>query len=130
VGSHETERREIALIRTRLDVLYKLFSHDSRFGSDSVYRGTVRKIGRGGVMLEAELLDQRWLLGLLTGRVFMGINFHLPLQTEPVKALGRVIRVEPAEDLSSKVFYGLRFHKISREELNRGAQCVIRCQMA
>jgi len=119
----------LALVRTKLNARFRFFSRAREFDTVTVHRGTVRKIGGDGLVLEADLMKREIILGLLTGRVLIGVNLYFPLQNEPVKVLTRLVRIEPAEDKSRKVYHGLRFEKISVEDRERVRQFIFRCQL-
>ena len=128
---YERERREFVRVRAEVPVRYRFLSHDPAFEATGYTEGTTRDVSGGGVLMDAQVPDPDWIPGLLTERIFLGIELDLPGEDEPVRALTRAAWVQAeVQGDSDCCLMGLRFKEITREDLDRVFKYVIIRQLA
>lgn len=123
---YERERREFVRVKSEVAVRYRFLSHDPSFEATGYTDGTTRDVSGGGVLMVALVPDADWIPGLLTERIFLGIELDLPGGDEPVRALTRAAWVQA--DVQAKddgCLMGLRFKEITRDDLDRVFKYVI-----
>ncbi len=127
---YEKERREYVRVSTEVPVRYRFLSHDPAFPATGDYEGVTQDLSGGGLLLQATVPDPDWISGLLTERVFFGIEIDLPGDSEPVRALTRAAWVRSVEGEETACLVGLRFKEITRGDLDRIFGFVIKRKLA
>jgi c-di-GMP-binding flagellar brake protein YcgR len=123
---YERERREYVRIKAEVAVRYRFLSHDPAFEATGYTDGITRDVSGGGVLMVALVPDPDWIPGLLTERIFLGIELDLPGGDEPVRALTRAAWVQAdVEGEPDGCLMGLRFKEITRDDLDRVFKYVI-----
>jgi len=123
---YERERREFVRVKAEIPVRYRFLSHDPAFPGSEVLEGVTSDMSGGGLLLRARVPDPDWIAGLLTERIFIGIELQLPDRPEPVRALTRAAWVQAAVQGSPDLcLIGLRFKEITRADLDRVFRFVI-----
>jgi c-di-GMP-binding flagellar brake protein YcgR len=127
---YERERREFVRIRIEVPVRYRFLSHDPAFEPSEPFLGVTRDLSGGGLLLRAAVPDDDWIPGILSERIFLGVEIELEGEPQPVRALTRAawVRAE-VEGSSDGCLMGLRFKEITREDLDRVFRFVIAKQM-
>lgn len=126
---YERERREYVRVRAEVSVRYRYLSHDPAFPTSDSYAGVTTDLSGGGLLLSAKVPQADWIPGLLTERIFLGVEIDLPGQSEPVRALTRAAWVEPIDSATGECQMGLRFKEITRSDLDRVFRFVIGTEM-
>ena len=107
---YERERREFVRVRAEVPIRYRFLSHDAKFESPVAHEGNTSDLSGGGVLLRAQVPNPDWIPGLLTGRIFVGVELDLPGGEGPVRALARAAWVQASiQDSSDDCLLGLRF---------------------
>ncbi len=128
---YERERREFVRVKAEVPVRYRFLSHDPSFEATGYTEGTTRDVSGGGVLMVAQVPDADWIPGLLTERIFLGIELDLPGGDEPVRALTRAAWVQAeVQGADDGCLMGLRFKEITRDDLDRVFKYVIIRQLA
>jgi len=123
---YERERREFVRVKAEVPVRYRFLSHDPSFEATDYTDGVTRDVSGGGVLMDAQVPDPDWIPGLLTGRIFLGVELDLPGGDEPVRALTRAAWVQAdVQGDGDGCLVGLRFKEITREDLDRVFKYVI-----
>lgn len=123
---YERERREFVRVKAEVPVRYRFLSHDPAFQASQVFEGVTNDLSGGGLMLRAKVPDTDWIAGLLTERIFLGVEIQLPGASEPVRALTRAAWVQaPIQGSGDQCLIGLRFKEITRADLDRIFKFVI-----
>ena len=92
--------------------------------------GTTRDVSGGGVLMDVNVPDPDWIPGLLTERIFLGVELDLPGEDEPVRALTRAAWVQAeVQAPDDSCLMGLRFKEITRDDLDRVFKYVIMRQL-
>ena len=126
----ERERREYVRVKAQVPVRYRFLSHDPAFKPTEFTSAVTRDVSGGGILLDAPVPDPDWIPGLLTERIFLGIELDLPDEREPVRALTRAAWVQAqVQGTSDSCLIGLRFKEITRDDLDRVYKYVIGRQM-
>ncbi len=144
---YERERREFVRVKTEVAVRYRFLSHDPAFPATEHLDGETFDLSGGGLLLIGDVPDADWIPGLLTERIFLGVEVDISDDAGgPVRALTRAAWVEsapkeshgtsgPSEDPVAgskppeRCLMGLRFKEITREDLDRIFKFVISGQM-
>ena len=126
VERYESERREFIRVNVDVPVRYKFLSRVVEV-PDEVYEGVTSNLGGGGLLLVGRIPNPAWYVELLTQRIVVGVNLHLPSMTDPLKALCRVAWIEASDN--QRVAMGLKFKEISRESLDEIFRYVIKAQL-
>ncbi len=128
---YERERREYVRVKAEVPVRYRFLSHAADFEATDYTNGTTSDVSGGGVLMEVMVPDADWIPGLLTERIFLGIELDLPGEDEPVRALTRAAWVQAeVQGNGDSCLMGLRFKEITREDLDRVFKYVIMRQLA
>ena len=127
---YEKERRGFVRVSTEVAVRYRFLSHDPAFEATEGHEGVTRDLSGGGLLLEVKVGDPDWIPGLLTERVFFGVEIDLPGEAEPVRALTRAAWVQSAKGEEKSCLVGLRFKEITRADLDRIFDFVIKKKLA
>jgi c-di-GMP-binding flagellar brake protein YcgR len=127
---YERERREYVRVRADVIVRYRYLSHDPAFPTTDTFPGVTTNLSGGGLLLNAKVPQPDWIPGLLTERIFLGVEIDLPGQEEPVRALTRAAWVETIDAKTGECQMGLRFKEITRSDLDRVFRFVIGTELA
>jgi len=126
---YERERREYVRVQAEVNIRYRYLSHDPAFPTTDAVAGTTTNLSGGGLLINATVPHSDWIPGLLTERIFLGVEIELPGQAEPVRALTRAAWVETIDAESGECQMGLRFKEITRGDLDRVFKFVIGAEM-
>ncbi len=126
---YERERREFVRVKAEVKVRYRFLSHDPAFPSTDPFDGETTNLSGGGLLLNAKVPQPEWIPGLLTERIFLGVEIDLPGQHDPVRALTRAAWVETIDAKAGICQMGLRFKEITRGDLDRIFKFVIGKEM-
>lgn len=138
---YERERREFVRVKAEVPVRYRFLSHDPAFAVSEFLTGAARDLSGGGLLLVGDIPEPDWIPGLLTERIFVGVEIELAeedprpegsrsTEGEPVRALTRASWVEAAvQGASDECLMGLRFKEITRDDLDRIFKFIIARQM-
>lgn len=127
---YERERREFVRVRVEIPVRYRFLSHDPSFDNSEPRPGVTTNLSGGGLLLAVNIPDPNLIPGLLTEKIFLGVEMDLPGQSSPVRALTRAAWVESVESEPGKYLVGLRFKEITREDQDRIFQFIIHSEMS
>ena len=142
---YERERRGFVRVKAEIPVRYRFLSQDHTFPAHARLMGAARDLSGGGVLLVGEVPEADWIPGLLTERIFVGVEIDLPAEEgrgegrgegqapapEQIRALARAAWVEVAPgEPAGRYLMGLRFKEITRDDLDRVFRFVISRQMA
>ena len=128
---YERERREFVRVKAEVPVRYRFLSHDPSFEATGYAEGVTRDVSGGGVLMDILVPDLDWIPGLLTERIFLGVELSLPGEDEPVRALTRAAWVQSdIQKAEQTCTVGLRFKEITRDDLDRVFRYVITRQLA
>ena len=116
---YEKERRGYVRVSAEVPVRYCFLSHDPEFEPTESFEGTTQDLSGGGLLLDARVPEPDWIPGLLTERIFVGVEIELPEGPEPVRALTRAAWVHSPEGQKDACLVGLRFKEITRSDLDR-----------
>lgn len=122
---YEKERREFVRVSVEVPVSYRFLSHDSSFEAPETYEGVTQDLSGGGLLLQAKVPDPDWIPGLLTERIFFGVEIRLPGCEKPVRALTRASWVQSAKGEENACLVGLRFKEITRKDMDSVFKFVI-----
>ena len=127
---YEKERREYVRVSVEVPVRYRFLSHAPAFETTHAYEGATQDLSGGGLLLQVTVPNPDWIPGLLTERIFFGIEIELPGDAEPVRALTRAAWVQSVEGDRDARLVGLRFKEITRGDLDRIFGFIIKKKLA
>ncbi len=105
----ESDRREFPRLRCKLLIRYKMLSTAVQDpGMDQVFEGTTTNLSMGGLLLTGPIPNLDWVKDLLLGRINVGLNFLLPGQEVPAKALAKISWLEAKDEEAMSFRIGLR----------------------
>jgi len=117
MSSSESDRREYPRLKRSLPLRYKFISSSIKDpGLDRVCDGSTHNISLGGLLMVGPIPKLDWLKDMLIGRISVGVNFHLPGQENPVKALTRVAWIEAMDQEALSMRMGLRIIELPAEQ--------------
>jgi c-di-GMP-binding flagellar brake protein YcgR len=124
------ERRHFIRVRAALEVRYKFLSHTADLGDigAKIYRGNTANISAGGLLLEGEIPNPKWIQHLLSGIIVIGLNIIVPYKDMPLKVLSRVKWVEASKKPGIHAL-GLEFREITSEVRDAIVRYVIMAQL-
>lgn len=106
----DSDRRDFPRMRRAVTVRYKFISSSVQDDEMAlVCEGTTHNISISGLLLVGPIPRLEWAKDLLVGRMNIGINFLLPGDGDPVKALARVAWLEARDEHALAFRMGLRF---------------------
>lgn len=95
----QDEKRRAARIKFRatdnLDVHYKFLSHAEDYQCDTIFKGVVANLSKGGALFVGPIPGPEWLTQLDTGSVLIGLNIMAP--DDRIKALSSLRWTRPVE---------------------------------
>ena len=109
----ESDRRDYPRLKRSLPLRYKFISSSNQDPAlDRICDGATHNLSLGGLLLVGPLPKLDWLKDLLIGRMNVGVNFLVPGQELPVKALTRVAWIEAVDQEAISLRMGLRILEI------------------
>jgi len=92
------------------------------------YRGIIRNISAGGVLLELDKLDKDWIDALCDGFIKLALEIKLPTAKEPVIALAKMIWISKPEEspATGRYLLGLHFVDITTDDQDKIRDCIIK----
>ena len=129
--SLKSENRKFIRVVTELSADYKFLGDESSFPDlGKMFKGTIRSIGAGGLMLCGPLADRSWIPRFIWQKIVIGVKFHPPNDERQIAALCRVAWIEDDEKGDSNdVKFGLIFREISNRDQDRVIDFVIHSYM-
>jgi c-di-GMP-binding flagellar brake protein YcgR len=114
------ERRESVRLERIIPAEYNLINDLKSIELSRKRSGIIQNISARGVRLQAEELDERWIEGLYSGMVKLGLEIKLPGGQKPIRALAKVawLTKTPQQTETGKTNYliGLEFIDITTED--------------
>jgi c-di-GMP-binding flagellar brake protein YcgR len=126
----EMERRKFARCSVALTVRYRFLSLDARQPVETEsLTGYTQNISQGGLLLIGRLPDPMWARALLKERILLTAHVQLTQAEPPVKALCRVVWLEPFRGPENLTAFGLAFREITSQDRDRVLHHILSQQM-
>jgi c-di-GMP-binding flagellar brake protein YcgR len=119
------ERRKYYRLNFELDVRYKFVSQVLQIQQNKFFEGKSNNISIGGILLKGVVPEISYISGLFLGEIRILLYIFLPLQDEPIKAIGELRHIEIVDKNIKLYTMGLEFIEITAENKNRLTEFIV-----
>ncbi len=113
------ERRKFVRLTYVLPVEFYLVSPDHQKRLTGLLQGFTRNVGKGGLCLEVNNLEERRVIMALSGQAELLLYINLPFNQSPVETYGRVTWFKKLDSYPHKFRLGISYLNIDLPEVSR-----------